>query len=246
MTGAPLLTIAYSTLGARAGTIRLPPPRGGVEILVLIQAAEDDAAMMAPQRPDVCPITLQGRGVAQSRNAALDHARGQFLLFADDDVVFDAGALDRMLAEFTRDPGLVLALGQTQGPDGRLRKAYSRRPARLTRFNSAKAATYEMMLRLAPVRALGMRFDEGFGAGMPNFLGDEYIFICDLLQAGCRCRFFPVTLATHSVHSSGMRWSDPEAMRARRAVFARVFGRAGPVIYAAFRLKNWKRARLRA
>lgn len=237
----PLLTIAYSTLGGRARNIRLPDARAGIELLMLVQGA--DAVLMSdlPRRADLRVIALPGRGVARSRNAALDHALGRFLIFADDDITFYPEALDHLLAEFATDPRLALALGQAEDAHGILRKRYPVHPVRLTRFNSAKAATYEMMIRLDPVRAAGLRFDERFGAGMPDFVGDEYIFITDLLKAGLSCRFFPVTLATHPAESSGLRWSGADAMRARKALFHRVFGTAGPVVALLFVARNWRR-----
>ncbi len=235
------LTIAYSSLGARAAQIRYPDARDGVEILALFQATGSKTLLPPSGRPDIRVIHLPGQGVARSRNAAIDNANGAILLFADDDIKFDLAAIERVLAQFSRAPDLVLALAQAQDPEGRLRKAYPKTPQRLTRLNSAKAATYEMLVRVAPLREFGLRFDEKFGAGMPDFLGDEYIFIADLVGAGQNCWFFPETIATHPVHSSGLRWNDAVAMRARRAVFRRVFGWAAPVVFAAFRLKHWLR-----
>lgn len=237
---APVLTIAYSTLYHRAANIRLPAPRPGIEILVLVQGAPADAPPLH-RRSDLQELHLDGTGVARSRNAAIDHAHGRYLLFADDDIDFLPDGIAALCAALDADPDLTLVTGQTCGPDGALRKRFSLRAQALGRLNSAKTATYEMMLRLAPVRASGLRFDEAFGAGMPNFIGDEYIFVTDLLDRGLKARFVPVTVAIHPTASSGLRWSGPAPMRARKALFRRVFGRIWPIPATLFVLRNWQR-----
>ncbi|MEZ5910808.1 MAG: glycosyltransferase family A protein [Paracoccaceae bacterium] len=181
--------------------------------------------------------------MARSRNCALTEARGRCLIFADDDIVLDQKGLDAGLAAFAADPDLVLLLGRSVDPDGNLRKSYDRQARALTRFNAAKAATFEMMIRTGGVAEARVRFDEGFGAGAPNHLGDEYIFIADLLRAGCRCVSIPVVFATHPAESSGLRWSARENLRARVAVFRRVFPRLWPLVVVAFLAKNLTRLR---
>lgn len=236
----PQLSIACSTLGERCAQIRFPEPRAGVEILVLVQGG-GQVAPAAAARPDIRVIALEGDGVARSRNAAIAYAEGQFLLFADDDITHLPEAVAPFLAAFAVDPGLALVMGQARNPDGRLHKRYADRPTRLTLFNSARIATYEMMVRLDAVRRHDLRFDEAFGAGRPNFIGDEYIFVADLLRAGLGARFIPVTIAEHPAESSGLRFSGAAPMRARKALFRRVFGRAGPVFALLFVMRNWRR-----
>jgi hypothetical protein len=113
---------------------------------------------------------------------------------------------------------------------------------RLTRWNSGKAATYEMMLRRDAFTRAGVRFDEGFGAGVdPHFLGDEYILITDALAAGLQCRFLPVIIAVHPTVSSGAGFGTERDARARAAAFGRVFGRLAPAARLAFVLRSPRR-----
>src|SRR5215211_344550 len=138
----PSLTIGYSVLADRIAGLQLPAPRADVELLVVVQGDADQPVAL---RGDVRLVRLSSLGVAKSRNEVLRRARGQFVLFADDDVVLHEDGVRRLLELFARDPSLALALGQAVGPDGRLRKRYPRRGVPLRRWNAAKAATYEMM-----------------------------------------------------------------------------------------------------
>lgn len=236
----PVLTIGYSVLGPRAAAIRLPELRPDVEILIVVQGTVPPGA---PVREDVRYLTLQSVGVARSRNHVLAEARGEFVLFADDDIVFQEEGVRRVLGELRRDDNLALALAAAVDEHGQMRKRYPRRSVRLHRWNSAKAATYEMMLRREAFSQAGLRFDERFGAGAELYLGDEYILIADALRAGLSCRFFPYVIAVHPSESSGSRSGTVEDAAARAAVFTRVFGAAAPVARLAFLLRAPRRYR---
>ena len=69
----------------------------------------------------------------------------------------------------------ALLAGQSFAPDGAPRKRFPARARRLRRWNSGSISSHELAVRLAPVRARGLRFDEGFGAGAgpAAFLGEE-------------------------------------------------------------------------
>jgi hypothetical protein len=250
----PSLTVAVSTRGARALGLDPAgwPAEPGVDHLVLVQEADADPGLgpaldRLAARPDATVLRLASTGLSRSRNAALDAARGEILLLADDDVTHPPGAWDGVRRFFAANPGLDLFVGRSLDPDGRPRKRPLPR-RRLTRLNAARASSHEIALRLAPVRAAGLRFDEGFGvgAGTPALLGEEYVFLADCLAAGLRGVHDPLPVSVHPHASSGFVWEGEAQARARALVFARVFGRAAPLARLAFALKNRRRFASRA
>ena len=98
-----------------------------------------------------------------------------------------------------------------------------------------------MIVRVESVRNKRVAFDENFGAGVQNYLGDEYIFITDLLKKGGKATFLPLTIAIHPEESSGSRWGTESDLRARAQVFQRIFGVTAPLIRIAFYLKNYRK-----
>lgn len=231
------LTIAYSTLASRVANIKLPELRVEQEVLVIVQNPEQIQYQSLHPRADLRLIELTSFGVAKSRNVALEQAKGQFLVFADDDIEFDVSALDEVI-EHLENCTCSLVLGQASDLDGHLRKSYPTEIQWLTRFNSARAATYEMLVDLVAIRNAGIRFDEQFGAGAKNYLGDEYIFICDLLDKNLRAHALPIVMAKHPVESSGSGWGNSKDLQARALVFSRIFGPAAFVVRAAFIWRN--------
>jgi hypothetical protein len=123
-----------------------------------------------------------------------------------------------------------------QGVDetGALRKNYPSRAHKLKLTNSAKAATYEMMIRVADIKKAGVKFDENFGAGVANYLGDEYIFIADALRSGLTGSFQPIVIAMHPSESSGSLRNTAGDRVARAKIFSRVFGIWAPAMRLLF------------
>jgi len=221
------LTVGYSTLAERVGNIQLPEARADREILIIIQDPKNGTAKVPAafaKRKDVRVINLSSYGVAKSRNEALRSAKGEYLIFADDDITFFEEGLDAAVAHLDASPTTAFLLGAAVDETGALRKVYPTGVTGLTKFNSAKAATYEMIVRVAASRDANVWFDEDFGAGAVNYLGDEYIFIADLINKKLRCEFAPITLAQHPIDSSGSGWGTERDVVARSKIFTRVFG----------------------
>ena len=236
-TGGGGLTVAISTIGARAGRITLPPADPVITYLVLLQRPGDAPAL--PARTDLRVVRLDSLGTATSRNAALEAAETPFLLFADDDIALDLAGVKRLRAALAADPTLDIVTGRIAGTA----KHYADRPYRLRRWNAAKTGTPEIMLRLNRVRVGTIRFDPAFGVGARHGLGDEFVFLADALRSGLRGQFLPVTIGRHPGDSTGADWSDPALLRARIAVLDRVFGAAAPLWRLAFALKHARRLR---
>ena len=236
MSERPTLTIAYSTLPARLQGITYPAPSDDREILVLVQNFDESSYVFTERSAKL--VELKSKGVAKSRNAALDRASGEFLLFGDDDMRFIDSGITEALEYFKAHPDCAIILARAVDEDGKLRRNYVDEVTPLKLTNSARAATYEMLVRVDALREKEIRFDENFGAGATNYLGDEYILIADALRAGLKGVHLPAKIAMHPKESSGTRWGSEADLAARAKVFSRVFGWSAPIYRAAFLLRT--------
>ena len=234
------LTIGYSALSDRVAGIK--PPEGDFDLLLVVQ--NDGDLSWKDKLPDALKgsraVTdeLKSLGVAKSRNRVIELSETDYLVFADDDIEFVDAGLREAIDYLDNNPQVALVLAQAASPSGGLRKPYTSKQERLTKLNSARAATYEMIIRVSAIKDLGIRFDESFGAGVENYLGDEYIFIADLISAGGKGVFLPITIATHPEVSSGSGWGTERDRKARAKVFTRVFGALAPVVRLAFGIRR--------
>lgn len=234
-----ILTVGYSTLAERIENISQHEIEIPHEIFISIQNPKG-VDFSLPTNFQFQSVTSNEKGVAKSRNVVLKNTKTKYLLFADDEIKFLNDGIKEAVSYLEANPACDLVLAQAIDTNGQLRKTYPSKEVALTKFNSAKAATYEMIVRVDSARSKGVSFDESFGAGVENFLGDEYIFITDLLKKGGKAVFLPVTIAIHPEESSGSRWGTESDMRARAQVFTRVFGLYAPLIRTIFFLKNYR------
>lgn len=239
----PKLTLGYSTLAERVATLVEPPTNPDWETVLVVQNP-NQINWQGPRFQDLKERNnfrfeeLTSKGVAKSRNRAIDLAAGEYLIFSDDDITFSEHGLQEAIAYLDSHPEISLLLGQATDESGALRKHYPSQISKLGSLNSARAATYEMIVRVSEIRRLGVRFDENFGAGAKNYLGDEYIFVVDLVKAGGKAVFAPITLAQHPTESSGSRWGSANDRRARAIIFTRVFGALAPFIRLPFGIRR--------
>lgn len=236
MSNKPLLTIAYSTLASRVGQIEIPNASPNREVIVLVQNEAGDSYVLGSKLAKL--IELKSRGVAKSRNAAIDRASGKYLMFADDDIQLVQDGIDGAINFLEANPEIDIVLAQAKDETGKLRKNYFSKVTPLRLTNSARAATYEMIIRLESFTKGEVRFDENFGAGANFYLGDEYIFIADAIRAGHKGVHLPMVVAIHPSESSGSRWGTERDLAARAQVFARVFGWKAPIYRLAFLLRG--------
>ena len=237
------LTLGYSTLAERVATLVEPPVNPNWETVLVVQNPnqfdwQGTRFTELSARNDFRHHELVSKGVAKSRNKAIDLAKGEYLIFSDDDITFSATGLQQAIDYLDSHPEVSLLLGQAIDESGTLRKRYPKTIEKLGSLNSARAATYEMIIRVSEVRKLGVRFDEDFGAGAKNYLGDEYIFVVDLIKAGGKAVFVPITLAQHPTESSGSRWGSEQDRRARAIIFTRVFGALAPFVRLPFGIRR--------
>jgi len=147
-----LLTIGFSTLSDRINNIE--PPRVSVphKVFISIQDPHNSAEPL-PGNFKFDSIKSPELGVAKSRNTVLRNAETKYLLFADDEIVFLDRGVRLAVAYLEEHPECDMVLAQAIDTTGALRKRYSKKKVQLTKFNSAKAATYEMIVRVESIKS---------------------------------------------------------------------------------------------
>lgn len=232
------VTIGISTLAHRMHNIALPEATRGIQYLIMVQGGAADATLSYLTRPDVTYHELALTGVAQSRSAVMDHCQTPLLLFMDDDVDMQIDGIQAMGQYMTAHPSHSVATGTT------LHDSYSVSNIAqhaLNHWNTARLMTPGMMVRVAKIRESGVRFDPEFGLNGSYPIGDEFVFVTDLLKKGHSGMRLPIVVGRHEGHSTGDIWADSNILNARRAVLRRVFGRWAPLVQIGFAVKHRRR-----
>lgn len=172
-------------------------------------------------------LSVAERGLSRSRNLALDRARGDLLVFADDDVRFLPSASHTVRLAFARVPdAAILTFQFLDATTGRLAKDYRAGPARHTGRTISGVSSIEIAVRRSAIGAL--RFDTRFGLGSALPSGEEAIFLADALRRGLHVGYWPEPICTHPGMGSGYGdWTRDYAM-VKGAVARRIYPRAWP------------------
>ena len=212
------------------------PPARAVEVIVVDDASPDETATLLP-RIDGLRVTsrTENSGFIAACNDGAVAARGDFLVFLNNDTVPQPGWLDALLGTFDAHPDTGLAGAQLLYPDGRLQEAggvvfadgggwnYGRfEQPEDPRFAYVRDADYLSGAAIAIPRALFERiggFDPRYA---PAYYEDTDLAFA-VREAGLRVRYQP---AARVVHDEGTTAGiDPangvKAYQARnQAIFA--------------------------
>ncbi len=234
------LTVAIATMGAGLAGISLPEPAARLVYLIVVQAAEAPSLPKhLRQRGDLHVLHLEGHGLSRSRNAALDHVATDLMVFADDDMALRSDGLLTLADHLISRPDLSFVAGWREG---RLPR-HGRRagPHALGLSNSGRICAPELIVRRNRVLGCGVRFDETFGKGARHGLGEDYVFVADMLRAGMRGEALPIITGAHHGPSTGDLWDSPAIFDARLAVQRRVFGRLASLVHPLYAIRHARR-----
>ena len=141
------LTLGYSTLAERVATLVEPPSNPNWETVLVVQ--NPNQIDWRGQRFNELASSknfrhheLTSKGVAKSRNQAIDLAKGEYLIFSDDDITFNEFGLRQAIEFLDAHPDVSLLLGQATDESGTLRKSYPATVEKLGSLNSARAASW--------------------------------------------------------------------------------------------------------
>ncbi|HET7568448.1 MAG TPA: glycosyltransferase [Gaiellaceae bacterium] len=186
------------------------------EVVVVDNGSRDEtAAVVAAVAAEAnCPVRLvpePRRGSSHARNAGIAAARGEILVFADDDVVVEPGWTDALAAPFA-DPEVVLVGGRTvpdwpQEPPAWLANGPHIAILTLADFGAADRELHDDELpvtancaaRADRVRALGTPFSPDLGhQGSRNF-GHEDLDFVERVRRGGRVVYAAGAVAHHRI-----------------------------------------------
>lgn len=141
------------------------------------------------------------KGVGLSRNTALLRADGDILLFSDEDITYDDGYADRVLAEFKKHPEADMLLFNVRV--GASRATYHiERYGRIRWYNSGRYPTYSFAVRREKLHRNNITFSLLFGGGAKYSNGEDSLFLRDCLKAGLRIYSVPVEIGEEAERES--------------------------------------------
>ena len=191
-------------------------------------------------------VSTNTRGTSRNRNIALAHASqdAEYILFSDDDLVFNDGYEQAVLSEFQRHPEAE-AIKFNLHDLSATRKISMRRIERFekaTRRNMSSSGVCGLVLRAGALRRCGLHFHEDFGPGTENYCGEDTIFLMELLDKRVPFYRSPVDIAgIDQTVSSRPTGHDERFFTTAGMVIGTIYPRLSRVIVIRSALKAYRR-----
>lgn len=142
-------------------------------------------------------IDSDERGVGRSRNRALKAADHEFLQFADDDIRYYDGYVEKLEKEFDSHPEADVFLCDIDRPEerkGQLNTTYHK----INWTNYGRYGTWAICARTDVIKREKISFSKLFGGGAHYSAGEDSLFLHDCLKSGIRMYSQPIVLGAES------------------------------------------------
>ena len=132
-------------------------------------------------------ISSDTQGVGKNRNIALEFAKGDIILFGDDDCVYVDGYNDIILNEFEHNPMAdVILFGVQLCKDGEIKNKRLSPNGRINVFQSLKYGTVSIAIKKQAIDRYNLHFSELFGGGCLYSHGEDTDFLFQCFKKGLK------------------------------------------------------------
>lgn len=175
----------------------------GCDVVLANQAGSFDYCERCSGGSVIRMITTSTRGVGRNRNLALALSSGDLLLFADDDLVYEANAVETVAQAFRSFPRAeMVVFGIRYVKDGVESKARVPRTGRLPFLRALRYGTCAIAVRRESLLRHNLHFTELFGGGCTYSYGEDTDFIVQCFRSRMRVYGWGEVIATTSKDSS--------------------------------------------
>lgn len=183
-------------------------------------------------------FAMAERGVGLSRNTSLLRSEADIILFADEDIVYEEGYREKVLAEFEKHPEADMLLFNVQAVPGR-ETYHTGSFGRVRWYNCGRYPTYSFAVKREKVHKYNITFSLLFGGGAPYSNGEDSLFIRDCLQKGMKVYKVPVTIGAEKERpSTWFQGYNRKFFFDRGVLYSHLYGRLDKVMAIRFLLAH--------
>lgn len=215
------------------------------------QCDRDEIERFEHHGKKVCWLSLRERGVGLNRNNVLMRGTADYLVLADDDMVFHDGYAKTVCDLFQRYPQADVLIFNLD--EARPKRYKNTKVKKLNRSNYGKYGAARLALRRERIHMAGVSFNLLFGGGAKYSSGEDSIFLHDCLKKGLRLYAMPLAIAElkDDRASTWFTGYNDQFFTDKGVFFAQIYGwRSGLIaLYHCFKHRNgryreygWKRA----
>lgn len=169
------------------------------DVIIANQADRNEFATKQLANGKAMMITSTTRGLSKNRNIGLEFVDKDtdFVMFADDDLVFDDGYIHKIKKELEKHPEAdaikfnLYNISKTRQISMGTIKKWSKANRRSVSSSGVCGAA----IKYNSIVKYNLHFNEYFGTGTTNYCGEDSIFLQDIISNRIQLYLSPVTIA---------------------------------------------------
>lgn len=190
-------------------------------ILIVNQTTENK--ILVSDNEHIKVVNSFEKGLSKSRNLAIRSSSKKLLLFTDDDVVFEPDFSTKICEAFNKYPNNDGFRFQFYKAKNQFHKKYPKTfKSKLSIFEILNTSSIELVLKKKIVEK-NIFFDENFGLGTPFCMGEEGIFLHDLIKNNLKIGFVPEAIVSHAQPSTTNKITIEQKYFTFGAIYFRIF-----------------------
>ena len=191
-------------------------------IPILIINQTQNLNFSCPHSDNINLINVNEIGLSKSRNLAIENAKADICLLADDDIVYENNFESIILNAFNLNPSADIITFKMNDFKGNSFKDYP-----IIKKHNKKSLSFVNSVVIAfrrnSIISNKVFFDENFGLGSTFQTADEYVFLRNALNLNLNIVFHNEVILSHPVDSSGKDVASDRILFAKGALFYKYY-----------------------
>ena len=163
-------------------------------------------------------INVNETGLSKSRNLAIKNASKKICLIADDDLIYFSNFDIGIITAFNQNSDVSIITFNHQRETLDKPQNRSQKISNHTLKTIWNVSSIEIAFQVKDIEENNLNFDENFGLGSYFETAEEYLFLRDAIMIRLRALFYPLTIASHPLISSGENQGEDKILFARAAL----------------------------
>jgi len=189
-------------------------------ILIINQTHKTDFS--CPKIDNINLININEIGLSKSRNLAINNAKSDICLLADDDILYEENFDSIIISAFNLNPSADIITFKMNDSNGNSFKNYP-----IIKYHNKKSLSFVNSVVIAfrrnSIISNKVLFDENFGLGSIFQTADEYVFLRNALDLNLNIIFHNEVILSHPINSSGNDVASDRILFAKGALFYKYY-----------------------
>lgn len=236
------LEILLSTMnrnGTKENKQLLKQMNANIETLTINQITKDNIKeennVTGPNRL----ISVKDRGLSKSRNLAIQNAKGDICIIADDDIKYVDNFKEIIEKEYNKNKKYDIICFWVES-DNKNRKVKRMLTSSIGKLRAMRICSFQITFKKDKIIEKHIMFNENFGAGTYYDRGEEIIFLCECIEKGLKIKFVNKKIAdvSHS-ESTWFKGFDEDYLIKQGRVFYECYNKFYKFVILQFAIRKY-------